>query len=266
MLEDTVKQRPDGFSLQEAVKSNRHWVLCRTCRKKHEFYPVDSTHQRQQFLDFQEKHPAWRGCHVTMLTPVHTEKLALREQKRRRKLNLAIRDFLHNSDFKIAYQAAQSLDLTGFNSLASSATAGWSSGVIDNSANLYVDYLCALKVAAVNTAPGSDKCFYLFAATATDTTDLPTTGASSGGTVPSNTTGAALTFPSVSTLPCLMPLASIAPYPVQNIALQSGLFAIARAFNGLPGPQVWLPIVNFSGFTVAASGNAYKYRGAYYTV
>lgn len=267
MLENIINEKPEGFSLEAAVRSNRHWLVCRSCRKKHEFYSNNSAHLKHEFDDFEEKHPRWRGCYVYLMTPERVEQVCRREETKRRRAHKSVANYLHNNDIKAAFGAAVSLDLTSFNSLASSATAGWCSQAIDNSATLYVDILAAIGLAAVNTAPGSDKCFYLYGATAKDATDLPTTGAASGNIVPSSTTtAAALTFPSVSTLPCLLPLVQIVPYPVQNIANQSPMFAIARQFGGLIGKFIWLPMVNFSGMTIAASGNTYKYHGAYFTV
>lgn len=48
-----------------------------------------------------------------------------------------------SGDVKLAYAASSSLTVTNLHSIASSATwvAGWESGAIDNSSNLYLDYI-----------------------------------------------------------------------------------------------------------------------------
>src|SRR3954464_1044829 len=112
------------------------------------------------------------------------------------------------SDFKQAFQAEQSLTVTNLHSLGNSATAGWGSAAVDNSTNLYMDALVSVHIAAVNTAPGSDKCLYVFAYGSTDGAIWTSTG-TSGGTVG---TEGLLTFPSVSTLPIVMPLIGVLPY------------------------------------------------------
>ena len=53
-------------------------------------------------------------------------------------------------DVKIAYGASAALTQTNLDGVASSAThvAGWESGVIDNSTNLYTDYIINAKIQA----------------------------------------------------------------------------------------------------------------------
>ena len=58
------------------------------------------------------------------------------------------------ADIKQAYAASNNLTVTNLHSLPSSATwvAGWESGAIDNTTNLYLDYLVSGKVTVGNTA------------------------------------------------------------------------------------------------------------------
>lgn len=261
--------RPDGQSLQAAYRSDRYWVVCRTCRKRHEFVPVSTAHRTQMFADFAVRHPEERGCYVALYTPEEIERLARRTERRRKARHESVLNYAHNASVLLAFQGSdQSVDLTSFNSLASSATAGWSSHYVDNSSNLYLDLIAYIKIAAVNTAPASNKAFYLYGATSLNTTDLPCSGASSGNTVPnSSTTSAALTFPSISTpLPSLFPTVRVIPYPVQNVANTTAGITTARAFGGILALYVWWPLLNFSSMTIAASGNVFKYRGVYNTV
>jgi hypothetical protein len=249
-----------GLPLLPLYRSDRWWAVCRTCRKRHPFRPASDLHRAQAYEDFAGRH---RGHVVALLSPADVERLARRTEARRRARGDSVLHYAGNADVKLAFQAAdQSLTITALNSLANSATAGWGSEAIDNSANLYLDYLTAIKLAAVNTAPASDKVFYVFTATALNTTDLPNTGAS--GVLA--TTQAALTFPNVSTGPCNLPLLQAVPYITQNVAIQTPLFSTARAFGGLIGPYLWYALVNFSGMTIAATGNAWKVRGVYATV
>lgn len=260
-LNDIIDAYPGGFPAAEAYRSERWWACCRTCRKRHEFYPASDWHRAQVFQDFAAYHPESAGCYVYLLTPERVEQAARRAERRRKLLRMS-RRYAHNASVLLAFQGSdQSLTITALNSLASSATAGWGSAAIDNSTNLYLDYMTAIALAAVSTAPSSDKVFYVFTATALNTTDLPTTG---NGTLA--TTQGALTYPNVSTGPCNLPQLTQIPYITQNVAIQTPLFSTARAFGGLVGLQLWYGMVNFSGMTIAAASNAWKYRGAYSTV
>lgn len=259
------RRRGGGFSARELLRDDREWAACWSCRKKH---PLRGNNADQDYQDFSFRHPISNGCVVLRFGPEQMRRIILQAEKRKKIRHDSILEFTHNASVLEAFQATdQTLDLTSFNSLASSATAGWSSQAIDNSSNLYLDYMAAVKFASVATAPASDKAFYMYGATSLNTTDLPTTGASSGNIVPSSTTtAAALTFPSVSTLQSLLPLITAVPYPVSTITNQTPLYTVARAFGGLIGLFLWLPMVNFSGMAIAASGNSYKYRGVYNTV
>lgn len=217
------------------------WAICRDCRLKHPIRAQTYGQVRDAWSDWREKH---RGHRIRL----------------RRQLPEFAEPFGHNTDFKEASQAEQSMTVTNLHSLASSATAGWGSASVDNSSNLYLDAEIMIRIAAVNTAPASDKALYVFAFGSTDGAIWTSTG-TSGGTVG---TEGALTFPSISTLPIVMPLIGVIPYPVQNKAIDAGPFYMSNAFKRLP--LFWgIAIINFSGMTLAASGNTVKYRGNYFT-
>jgi hypothetical protein len=163
-----------------------------------------------------------------------------------------------------AFQGIQTFTITSLNSLASSLTAGWGSAAVDNSATLYLDAFVQVNLAAVNTAPASLKAVYVYAYGLTDPagTNYTNTGAASG--VPG--TQGALTFPDITANPVNMPLIGVVPTSVQNIAMNSPPFSVAKAFGGWM-PQKWgVAIVNASGVTIAASGNSVQYTGIYNTV
>ena len=62
-----------------------------------------------------------------------------------------------------------------------------------------------------------------------------------------------------------MPLIGIIPYPVQNKAINGGPFSVKKAFGRLP--YAWgVAILNFSGMTLAGSGNVVIYLPCYDTV
>lgn len=259
-----TRRRPGGFSAQRMIRHDCDVAACYTCRT---FHPLRGNNADHDYRDYAFRHPAERG-HVTVrLTQDYLRRAVNRAQARRALRRDSILDFTHNASVLEAFQASdQTMDLTSFNSLASSATAGWSSTYIDNSSSLYLDYLFAVTLAAVNTAPGSDQYFYFFHASSLNTTDRPATGASGGVCANSSSTAATLTFPSISTTPPVFPYAWKQPYNTQNIAQQSPVFGVARCAGGWPGLYVWLPALNFSGMTIAAASNAIKYRGVYNTV
>lgn len=265
------RRREGGFPARELMRDDREWAACFAHRKHHE---LRAGNKEQDYADFACRHPAEGGCVVARLGPAQMERIVRREERRRKsRADLRRRDWSHNASVLEAFQSSdQSLNLTSFNSLASSATAGWSSTYVDNSSNLYLDLLAYVKIAAVNTAPANNKAFYVFGAsmhlTTAAPTDLPTTGASSGNTVANSaSTAAALTFPSIATpLPCLLPTVRVIPYPVQNVTNTSPLFSLGRAFGGWIGLFNWWAVLNYSGMTIAASGNLFSYRGVYSTV
>lgn len=169
------------------------------------------------------------------------------------------------SNVKEAFDTLASLTITNLNSLASSATAGWKSDAIDNTAGLFIDFLVQMKLAAVNTAPANNQAFYLFASGLLDDAgaDYATTGASGGA--PDGTEGT-LTFPSITAASISLPLLGAIPYTTQNVAIVSPVFSVAALFGGNIPPKFVLALLNYSGMTIAAAGNWVKVRGVYRTV
>lgn len=162
-----------------------------------------------------------------------------------------------------AFQAPQTTTVTNLSSLASSVTAGWRSAAIDNSINLYLNYVFELTLAAVNTAAGSQKALYVFGYGLVDTgaTNYTTTGATSGG-LPNGSEGT-LTFPDITANSVNMPLIAIIPYVGQNTAINAQ-FSMSAMLGGLILPKVGIAIVNASGMTLGTA--TLKYAGTYNTV
>lgn len=165
-----------------------------------------------------------------------------------------------------AFGTATTMTVTNLNSLATSATAGWRSAAIDNTSNLYLDYLIQVQLAAVNTAPANSKAFLLFVSALVDGSGsaYATTGATSGG-APNGSEGT-LTFPDFTSNPVNIPLLGVIPYVGQNTAIISTPFSVKAAFNGIIPPKFCLGLINHSGMTIAASSNVVTYLGVYNTV
>lgn len=156
--------------------------------------------------------------------------------------------------------SASSFTLTSAN-LASSATAGWMSAVVDNSSTLYLDALVSIELAAVNTAPASNKAVYLFSYALVDTAGSAYT--STGDGTPTGSVGT-ITFPDITSLPIVAPLLRVVPYPVQNKAINGGPFSVARCFDGVLPIKWGIMMLNYSGMTLNVT--AIKWQGVTNTV
>lgn len=136
--------------------------------------------------------------------------------------------------------------------LASSATAGWMSNAIDNSANLYDDALVSIELAAVNTAPSANKAIYLYAYSLIEGTAY----SGSGAAAISGSEGT-LTFPDITSLPTNLPLLGVVPYSTQNVAIVSQAFSVAACFGGVLPPKWGVAMVNYSGMTLSVTNIYY---------
>ena len=156
------------------------------------------------------------------------------------------------ANIKQAFGTATAFTKTNAN-IASSATAGWRSNSIDNTSNLYLDALVSIELAAVNTAPASNQAIYLFAYSLIEGTAYASTG---DGTIDGSE--GTLTFPSVATLPCVLPLLGIIPYPVQNKAINSPAFSVAKCFGGILPDKWGVAMINYSGMTLNVTNVFYQ--------
>lgn len=151
---------------------------------------------------------------------------------------------------KISYAAATSMTTTGLLSLANGA--GWQSDVVDNTTNLYDDYLFRVTRLAATTSGTGLVDFYAFAALS-DTTY--TDGA----------TGTAGSFTSASRLNS----AYIGSVTMNTITAVVGApFSVAAAFNGTM-PSKWGVIgLNNSGSALTSLGAAIQmhHQGVFYTI
>lgn len=134
------------------------------------------------------------------------------------------------SSFKNKYVAATALTITGFNSLAAAGLA--SSDAIDNSTNLYLDFLVEFVIADFAEAGNGLLIF----------------GASS------SLDGTSYSRADSANLGALAPLGH---FPVIGTgAWRTRAFSLARAFGGTLPPYAKVHVYNDAGTTLAATGNA----------
>jgi hypothetical protein len=169
----------------------------------------------------------------------------------------AVRAYDPNADVKLALQAAQSMTVTSLASLASSATAGWQSAVVDNTSNLYLDALLMIVLDFANTAPANSKGVYVLAYHGLETGTYTNPASGSEGTI---------TLTDVTANPQPMPLAGFLPYNTADEVAESRAMSIAATAGGLLPPYWGVALMNHSGAALAASGHTVKHRGVYSTV
>ena len=160
-------------------------------------------------------------------------------------------------DVKQALQAVQTMTVTNLHSLASSATAGWQSAVVDNTTNLYLDSLVQVVCDFANTAPANERGVYVFAYGGIETGVYSNPASGSEGTI---------TLVSVVTTPQALRQIGFLPYTTQDEVAESSPMSVAAGFGGVLPPFWGLVLINFSGAALAASLNTVKYRGVYANV
>ena len=137
------------------------------------------------------------------------------------------------------------------NDLASSATAGRESTVVDNSTNKFIDALVYVTVNVGAGTPANGKCAYIYAY-----------GSEDGTNYTDNATGsdAAITLRD----PTNLRLVAVISMPTASLTYKV-VFNIASAFGGAL-PRKWGIVVrNHCGIALAASANVASYSGIYYT-
>lgn len=156
---------------------------------------------------------------------------------------------------KIEYTSTGTAITCTLNSLASSATAGRQSNVVDNSSNLYVD---ALLMATVVTGTGTlanDFTVYVYLWGSDDGTNYE------GGSDENAGNGdSAMTIDSPTNL--RGPIAI--PTPSSNVTYKK-MISVAQVFGGVMPVKWGVTVRNYSGQALAASGNSLAYTGVYYT-
>lgn len=220
-------------------------VLCHDCHMFHRL-PAGAREglaSAQGFFDRHQGHRTGWAQHVAGVGPA-----------------LPGLDWRGNADVKQAFGAVQALTITNAN-IATSATAGWKSAAQDNSATLALDALVQVNLNAVNTAPANSKAIFLFAYGLTD--DAGTLYTSSGDGTPDGNEGT-ITFPDITANATPMPLLGVIPYSVQNRAISSRPFGVAKCFDGIMPPKWGVCMVNHSGMTLSVA--SIQVRPVYATV
>lgn len=165
-------------------------------------------------------------------------------------------------DIKLAYAASSSLTVTNLNSLAASQTwvAGWESGAIDNSSNLYEDYIINAKitVGAANLQAGEIRMYLVAEAEDATWPDV------------FDGTESTETITDTEMRDAICRLAAI----TQTDTTASDVYwlncpSVAAVFNGTV-PRKFVIFITHSAHTttaaIAASGNAVYVKGVYRTV
>jgi len=160
------------------------------------------------------------------------------------------------ADVTQTYGTYTALTLTSIASLASSATAGWISAIIDNRTTAALDYELLFTFPMANTAPANDKAVYVFAVPAMHngsawvladggTTTLPTAG-------PATYTFGGIT--STNNFRLIVPLAyTAADQTVQGVAF------LSDAMRTMPDGFA-LFVLNYSGAAFDGSGQVIAYK------
>ena len=129
------------------------------------------------------------------------------------------------------------------------------SAAIDNTTNLYEDYLVQLKFKVANTAPADPKRVYIYVGSSEDGTKWvsPATGAD-----------AAITLQTVP----VPRLAEVVLTETQNISYVSNVFSIAALFGGRMPRKFNIIVLNDSGMAFTATGSDHELTqtGVYRTV
>lgn len=153
----------------------------------------------------------------------------------------------------IAYTTTKSLTCT-INGLASSATAGRESTVVNNSTTKYLDAQVFIEATCPNSAPANDKAVYIYAYGGSTTLY---TGAVTGS-------DAAYTMAD----PTPLKLIGVVPVPTQNVTYRAGPYSVAAAFGGVLPPRWGVFVRNYCGqtLTTASTNNFLEWHGVTATV
>lgn len=148
----------------------------------------------------------------------------------------------------IVYGTSTALAVTALQSMASSATVGWKSALVDNTSALALDYEIYVSLTSANTAPANDKVMYVYVCPAFKDSGA-TFRYSDGGTATLPTSGDA-TYTIAS--PNDLRLLGVLNYTTQQMVCQ-GVFSLSNA-TGPSIPHGFLVIiVNFSGAALSTS-------------
>jgi len=162
------------------------------------------------------------------------------------------------SSNKIAYAASSNLTVTNLHSLGSSTTlvAGWSSALVDNTTNLYLDYLVSGKITA-GTGLSDLKEIRVYAVAMLDDSTWPD---AIDGTQGAKT----LTDEEIRDGFCKL-LTVISTDTGAGDVYYFGPCSVAQAFGGVCPAKFCIFIVHNTGAALSSSGNQVTVKGVYTT-
>jgi len=153
----------------------------------------------------------------------------------------------------IAYGSTTAVTCT-ITSLASSATAGRGSAVIDNSTTLYDDALLTVSVKTSATTLANDKAVYVYVYGSEDGTTYNASSAEAVGT------NAAVTLDSPTNLKGPLTISC----PAVSVTYR-GVWSVAQLFGGVM-PRKWgIVVQNYTGQTLDASIGSASFTGITFT-
>lgn len=153
-----------------------------------------------------------------------------------------------------------SMTVTNLNSLANSATAGWQSARVDDTSTKAIDYEIIVKLDMASTAAANDKSIYVYVSPAYYDGSSWYHADGGTGTLPSGSEGT-YTIGAPNNLRIL----GILSYTTTDQVVQ-GTFNLSNAV-GQTMPDGWsLVIINYSGASVASSGNMVAYKAIKYDI
>lgn len=167
------------------------------------------------------------------------------------------------ADIKTAYRASSNLTITNLHSIATSSTwsAGWISGVIDNTTNLDLDILVSGKIALGNSATAGEIRVYAFGML--DDSNWP--ALLSAGTAGTEGTATVTTTTIRDAGMVLVGAFATRADPGTDDVYPIPMSSLRAAFGGFLPPKIVLFVTHSTGVNLAASGNQITIKGVYET-
>ena len=166
-----------------------------------------------------------------------------------------------SGDVKLVFGTSTDVTVTNLHAIASSATwiAGWESGIVDNTANLYEDYFLSgvFQVHSSAVTAATEIRVYLFAMTS-DTTypDLM------------DGTESADAWSSTGARDASAKLIAVCQVPVVTADLyySFGQVSVANCFGGVCPPKFGIFVTQNTGQVLGAANNVVTIQGVYHNV
>lgn len=163
-------------------------------------------------------------------------------------------------DVKMAYAASSSLTVTALDGLASSSThvTGWESDIIDNSSNLYLDYIVNVKITVESAGLAAGQIRVYFVAELDDTTwpDVFGDGTQSAETV---------TDTEIRDAICRLGAVTDTDTTASRVYFLN-VPSVRAVFGGTLPRKFTIFITQSTGTTLETTGNGVYVKGVYRTV